>query len=358
MKRQRKSLDQRRGCADVFSDIEDDDDDDFWHAQDQKSISKTSVSATPTTAREPSPIDVFSDDDDPFDTGPTMSRHSIQAWSNVVAQPVDEIARFEDVDDAPTQKSSQHSDFLSLASPEASPVLSPQNQPGGRTLQIQRALSASASPTKSIPAFEFSKHTPSSSKPAPDSSLSLANSYKAGGLAQAAARQIEKEFLAFKTWHTTVKSHLVSQGLAKYCIDYDQGRLCRILELWVEQGQWLAWCVDLTDHEKAFLSRSSFPSLGPSLSSPGTQNSQTTKDTVSDFSQPASLPDYEPNDSDHPYLCLFSFVHMPSVQRLQANLARADYIGLWPPWSSIPITINHQEHHVHVVTRFMLEEAF
>lgn len=119
----------------------------------------------------------------------------------------------------------------------------------------------------------------------------------------------------------------------------------------------LGWCVDMNEDEEHLLIRSH-----GHYDKDSEDDNMMKKDTILEIdSQPViSLPTYKSDeDKRQPYLCMFSFaydyIHSKS---LQTKLLNAEYIAIWPPWTAIPITLNNEVYHVHIITRFVMDDYF
>ncbi|KAI8060785.1 hypothetical protein BC940DRAFT_350377 [Gongronella butleri] len=411
MKRQRQNYGQGYPSQAV-SDIEDSDDDDqsrFMPRPNNSAapahiddVSFHSDSASPRSVRSSSPIDIFSDDNnDNDDRDHVFDRHrvaqpqqlhqtKISAWQRGLPPSLVDISSFDDDDD--------DDDIVPMASVEIAndPLLSPLRDdedlspvPSPKSRHKAAAPSAPAwthipnkpaaalphrppptttktttRPRPQTPVFQFAAKPAQNTTNAPKT-----KNYHPGGLAQVATRQISKERDAYRNWLTDVEKQLASFGsLARFCVSSGQGRLCRVLDMWMEHGQVLAWCLDLSDKDKAYLTQQNHHGGGSSNSSMGTNGTNAGSSVaaatalddliINDFSQPPALPAYDPDDNDRPYLCLFSLVHWPMRQRAKIQLFEADYVALWPPWANISLNIHDKTQHVHVITRFLLEDRF
>ncbi|KAI9302939.1 hypothetical protein BJ944DRAFT_232598 [Cunninghamella echinulata] len=192
-------------------------------------------------------------------------------------------------------------------------------------------------------------------------------SFKKDGLASAALGYIKSETSEFQKWQQSVKIAMAKHGsVAKIWKQWKDTRLCRLINVWNENGMILGWCVDMNKEEEEFLTNSYDQNHGNNLY----DNDNTTpksmmatmKDTISEInSQPMiPLPTYESNgDNRQPYLCMFSFVYdLFHSKSSQTKLLNAEYLAIWPPWTAIPITLNNEVYHVHIITRFILDDYF
>jgi hypothetical protein len=106
-------------------------------------------------------------------------------------------------------------------------------------------------------------------------------------------------------------------SVTKVCTQDPQGRLCRILEIWVENGMVFSWCVDLTIEERQQL----LATTGHILSQQqeyhrDDDNIQQDRDIGVSLSQPPpSLPTYEPNNDDRPYVCVFATTYLKTPRK-------------------------------------------
>ncbi|CAO3652671.1 unnamed protein product [Cunninghamella echinulata] len=193
-------------------------------------------------------------------------------------------------------------------------------------------------------------------------------SFKKDGLASAALGFIKSETSEFQKWQQSVKIAMAKHGsVVKIWKQWKDTRLCRLIDVWNENGMILGWCVDMNKEEEQLLTNSHQQDHDDKGSF---DNDNTTpksmmmmiKDTISEInSQPMiHLPTYESNeDNRQPYLCMFSFVYdLFHSKSSQSKLLNAEYLAIWPPWTAIPITLNNEVYHVHIITRFILDDYF
>ncbi|CAO3650652.1 unnamed protein product [Cunninghamella blakesleeana] len=179
------------------------------------------------------------------------------------------------------------------------------------------------------------------------------HSFKKDGLANAALDYIKSETNEYQHWQQSIKIAMAKHGtIAKIWKQWKDSRLCRLINVWSENGMILAWCVDMNEDEENLLTKSHDSDDGNVMK----------KDTILEIdTQPTiSLPAYHSDeDNRQPYLCIFSFAydyfHSKSAQ---TKLLNAEYIAIWPPWTAIPITLNNEVYHVHIITRFVLDDYF
>ncbi|KAI8089565.1 uncharacterized protein BX664DRAFT_333349 [Halteromyces radiatus] len=189
---------------------------------------------------------------------------------------------------------------------------------------------------------------------------------KSDGLAATALQCIEQEQTAFRQWRSSVLIEMAKHGtVAQSCQQDSKVRLCRLLDLWMEHGCLFGWCVDLTMDEHRILLKHQQKYTLDSVQDLDTIDDDDDYWLDRDLGTEAeekkaaafdpSLPSYQPGEDERPYLCMFSMTFVEATNTTISNMAKADYLGLWPPWTTIPILIDDEELYVHVITKFMVD---
>ncbi|ORZ20723.1 hypothetical protein BCR42DRAFT_409373 [Absidia repens] len=196
---------------------------------------------------------------------------------------------------------------------------------------------------------------------------------KKDGLASMALDCINQEVRSFRVWQSSVLAEMAKHGsVSKVCQQDPEGRLCRILEMWVEHGMVFSWCVDLTIKEREQLLTTTKDGSGGSQQQQQQQQQQQRQSEMDDddiimqydsdidisSQQPLVLPTYEPSEDDRPYVCVFATTYLNGPRKsIIAKLMTAQYMAMWAPWTTVPISVDGADLYVHIVTRFMMDDA-
>ncbi|KAG1143628.1 hypothetical protein G6F37_008432 [Rhizopus arrhizus] len=111
--------------------------------------------------------------------------------------------------------------------------------------------------------------------------------FKKGGIAEKALSTLVRQRDEFNAWERGVNASMAKYGsIIKVCSQSPGSRLFRLMDPWIERGLVFAWCVPLKESEIQQV-------IGTPVSSQFSRE-EDSQDIIEDFSQPSSLPPYEP----------------------------------------------------------------
>ncbi|CAO3591703.1 unnamed protein product [Absidia cylindrospora] len=185
---------------------------------------------------------------------------------------------------------------------------------------------------------------------------------KKDGLASMALNCIDQEIRKFREWQSSVLVEMAKHGsVSKVCQQDPDGRLCRILEMWVEHDMVFSWCVDLTIKEREQLLTTTQRRGGGGDDDDDDDDDiimQHDSDTDISSQQPLILPTYEPSEDDRPYVCVFATTYLNGPRKsIIAKLMTQQYMAMWAPWTTVPISVDGADLYIHIVTRFMMDDG-
>lgn len=129
-------------------------------------------------------------------------------------------------------------------------------------------------------------------------------------------------------------------SIIKVCSQSPGSRLFRLMDPWIERGLVFAWCVPLKESEIQQV-------VGTPVSSQFSRE-EDSQDIIEDFSQPSSLPPYEPEQGEERLLMAFSFCFINTTVSKDTFVQKEKCVGIWPPWTEM----EGEDEKVYLVTRF------
>ncbi|KAG0171222.1 hypothetical protein DFQ28_001087 [Apophysomyces sp. BC1034] len=184
--------------------------------------------------------------------------------------------------------------------------------------------------------------------------------FKHDGLAVKALEVITNEKNEHMVWNRRVRGESMSTTLgpsinvcavaklgcvARACKTFGDAQLFRAIDMWKEHGLVFAWCVAVKDSE-----------VSEALN---TLPSDDGDDIIEeDFPPPVVLPPYTPSADDERCLFLFSFAYMQITVSMKSRFLMDNCVGIWAPWTVVPMVVNGEQHNVHIVTRFMTDSIY
>ncbi|KAI8381142.1 uncharacterized protein BYT42DRAFT_294283 [Radiomyces spectabilis] len=247
----------------------------------------------------------------------------------------------------PVQINESHPSFLEEQhNAESNQLLPSTHASGTKTSDLHFELASSIVP--SVYAQSLSLHV----NPRPDQApKSKPIPLQTNGLALDALKHITRSKQSYAAWESLVKANMAKYGnIAKVCDQFEDATVFRIVKAWETFGVIFAWCVVAKERDKALLMAASrTPDLDFSSQDDIIEES---------FSQPVVLPPYEPSENEERHLFMLSTSCSSLSVSARQKLLSSQCIGIWSPWTEVPVEMDGEYHIAHVITRFMTDTIY